>query len=152
MARWALVVVGLAGCGGAEDATLAKLDGPWQGELVTDGAPVPVLAEFEWRKADELLFGRVSLTLPGEDPSVWAVRRWEVGGEDVVYLDLTDTLDIQRGMDLDGSVGAKFEGDCTVTFECPTGVCGYEGGFSFAKGGPGVPQTPTDGTPTSPGS
>jgi hypothetical protein len=66
---------------------------------------------------------------------------------DSVFLDLTDGLDITRGMDLDGVPGKDFAGDCTISFPCETGTCGYQGGFTLSPGGPGVPETtPTAGS------
>jgi hypothetical protein len=142
------IFVTLAACSD-DGAVLSKLDGPWQGELDSDGTVVTLVAEFEWQKADELLFGKVVMTLPGEAETTWAVRRWEVQGKDAVFLDFTDGADITRGMDLDGTIGKEFAGDASITFSCPTGTCGYAGPFTLTSGGPGVgtlTTTPTTGT------
>ena len=135
--RWPAVSLILAACSD-DGAVLSQLDGPWQGEIDADGTPIALVAEFEWREADALLFGQVVLTLPGEPETTWAVRRWEAQGKDTVYLDLTDTADITRGMDLDGTTGKDFAGDATITYSCPTGTCGYTGPFALTAGGPGV--------------
>jgi hypothetical protein len=140
--RRSAVFLFLAACSN-DGAVLGTLDGPWQGELDADGTLIALVAEFEWVEKDELLFGRVQLTLPNEPQTTWAVRRWEALGGDTVYLDLTDTADITRGLDLDGTTGKGFAGDATITFDCPTGTCGYVGPFTLTGGGPGVPLTTT---------
>lgn len=141
--RWWVTFGVLGGCGGGDDL-LAKLDGPYEGTFDADGTELPIVAEFEFRKDEGILFGQLLVTLPGEEPSVWAVRRSEVI-DDEVFLDLTDTADIERGMDLDGSVGGPFEGDATVTFPCPAGVCGFSGPFVLKPGGEGVTTTDLPG-------
>jgi hypothetical protein len=143
--RLSSVFLVLAACGD-DGAVLGTLDGPWQGELDADGTLIDMVAEFDWVEKDELLFGRVQVTLPNEPPTTWAVRRWEALGGDTIYLDLTDSADITRGMDLDGTTAKGFAGDATITFDCPTGTCGYVGRFTLTGGGPGVPLTTTLGT------
>lgn len=148
MIRRLIPLVLAAGC--ADDGKLlSKLDGEWQGEFVDGATTVPMLAEFEWRKDEDLLFGQVSIQVPGEAAaSIWAVRRWDVQGDEA-FLDLTDGADITRGMDLDGPVSDKsFSGSCDISIPCPAGNCGYAGRFELSPGGPGLTTPPTPTTDT----
>jgi hypothetical protein len=132
----------LAACG-SDDKLLAELDGAYSGTFSTEGVELALTADFDWRKGEELLFGEVGLTLPAEEPSVWAVRRWQVVGDEV-FLELTDTAEASRGMNLEGIPGETFSGEAGVSFACPEGTCGFYGPFSLSRSA--APPPATSGT------
>ncbi|MCB9683448.1 MAG: hypothetical protein H6735_00240 [Alphaproteobacteria bacterium] len=129
---WPVVLGTLIGCGGGNEL-VAELDGSWAGSMVDpESGTVELVADFEWREDEELLFGTVDATPPGQaEPWIFAVRRWDTGSG-LVLLDLTDEADGTRGLDLDGTVdGGSFSGTATLSYDCDGSTCGYEGDFEL---------------------
>lgn len=140
MLRIGLMTVLIAGCGGEDTTLLQALDGAWEGTVTVDPAIYAASALFTWDDANQLLSGEMEVAEPGL-AHLYAIRRSSVVSN-TVSLELTDATDGTRGLALDGTVGATFEGNATLRYPCPAGTCGYVGVLRLTKGATlGTPST-----------